>query len=458
MELLGAKPTIRDSWWLNAVGRFLSEAFMGFLALLALALAMVPLLFSISAPVERVFDFGEWVIVGVFALEYVVHLALARDRWRYVTYGWRLLDLLIIVGSLLSLLPQVSDDLRSAPVLRILRLFRAVAFGARASGVIVREQVRRTAASAERSPSAFLLRSGVGRRPLTWAELLIWLHQPDDGWREVSNVTEASLEEIASAVGVHRSLLDSNLFQASYPHAHKADRFLMLFLWYPNPRSASDIDRHGVLVLLGERGLISLSPQPIALQELVRIDSGTESSISAAFLVEILRSVLNANEELAGHFERELRALEEVPVPESRAEFLQQAFRLKRQLSMMQADLWRIRRVLDSLSTTTGVRTESLRGLRDESEYLYDTVSHIREGVLSLIELHINVVSFEMNKVMRVLAIVSALGLVPAVIGGLLGMNVEGNPWSITLPQVTFGVSMGMLLCLYVFYVRGWLR
>jgi len=85
-------------------------------------------------------------------------------------------------------------------------------------------------------------------------------------------------------------------------------------------------------------------------------------------------------------------------------------------------------------------------------------VTNTREGVLSVIELHLNVVSFEMNRVMRVLAVVSVLGLIPAVIGGLLGMNLADNPWPFTLPQVAFGVCLGMVLGLYLFLVKGWLR
>ena len=59
---------------------------------------------------------------------------------------------------------------------------------------------------------------------------------------------------------------------------------------------------------------------------------------------------------------------------------------------------------------------------------------------------------------MRVLAVVSAMGLVPTIVGGLLGMNVVGNPWPVTLAQVAFGVATGMVLLLYVFFVWGWLR
>ena len=37
-------------------------------------------------------------------------------------------------------------------------------------------------------------------------------------------------------------------------------------------------------------------------------------------------------------------------------------------------------------------------------------------------------------------------------------MNVAGNPWAVTLPQVAFGVCLAMVLGLYFFFVKGWLR
>ena len=82
----------------------------------------------------------------------------------------------------------------------------------------------------------------------------------------------------------------------------------------------------------------------------------------------------------------------------------------------------------------------------------------LKEELKSLMELHMNVTSFEMNKFMKLLAVVGFLGLIPSVAGGLLGMNVAGNPWSVTLGQVAFGIAMGMAISLYVFAIKGWLR
>ena len=78
---------------------------------------------------------------------------------------------------------------------------------------------------------------------------------------------------------------------------------------------------------------------------------------------------------------------------------------------------------------------------------------NIREEVLSVIDLHLNVVSFEMNRVMRVLAVIGALGLIPAIVAGLIA-----PPSMLALPQVVFFVFFGMAIGLYFFLIKGWLR
>ena len=90
---------------------------------------------------------------------------------------------------------------------------------------------------------------------------------------------------------------------------------------------------------------------------------------------------------------------------------------------------------------------------------LHEKFVELKESLTSLLELHMNVTSFEMNKFMKLLAIVGFLGLIPSVAGGLLGMNVEGNPWSVTLGQVAFVIAMGMAICaVHCSAIKGWLR
>jgi hypothetical protein len=163
---------------------------MGFLALAALALALLPGLFDLGFFFEGALEAIQWGIVFVFAVEYAAGFALSTARRRFVRSPWRLLDLVIILAPLVSLLPHVGGALRSSPALRLLRLLRVIVFGARASGAAMRGE----------APAAMPTSSGpvavtavtpkdVGTpRPRSWEQFLAWLTQQAGEWYHVSGV------------------------------------------------------------------------------------------------------------------------------------------------------------------------------------------------------------------------------------------------------------------------------
>ena len=179
----------------------------------------------------------------------------------------------------------------------------------------------------------------------------------------------------------------------------------------------------------------------------------------------VLASLRDRYQDVTPRYKDEILGLDELRVNDRGAQFLRDAFRLQREIASASADLWRLKGVVDKLANgkapLPGVDAknepflDNVLGEIREIEQDFDT---LKEEVKSLMELHMNITSFEMNKFMKLLAIVGFLGLIPSVAGGLLGMNVIGNPWSITLGQVAFGIAMGMAIALYVFAIKGWLR
>jgi Mg2+ and Co2+ transporter CorA len=243
-----------------------------------------------------------------------------------------------------------------------------------------------------------------------------------------------------------------------------------MFFWLPEIDAATGrVDRRAMLFVWWEKSVLSLSrrhARAIEHMDALPTDAPEErASFPLRMLGAMVQRVVRQNETLIARFEQELHTIEEVPVRESRPEFFERTFRLKKELSAAQADLWRLKAALQELATRqprvpgASEASATLFGrLAASAEYLYETVLNTREEVLSVIELHLNIVSFDMNRVMRVLAVVSVLGLIPAVIGGLFGMNLIDNPWPFTLPQVAFAVCFGMIVGLYFFFVKGWLR
>ncbi len=465
---------LADSAPFRKAGRLLrfvlGEPFLGFLAIVAAGLTAVPLLFKISTQTDALLEGAQWVIIFLFAVEYGFGLASAESKKRFVLNPWRIVDLATIVIPLASFIPGASELLRSSPVLRLTRLARLLSLGMRASGVMVRE-AKAVAAAAKPAPVQVHMLPGLGAaapRLTTWEEFARWAKQPQAGWYSVANVGEHNLAELELATGIPADYISSHLFGTSYPHLEKTERFISLFVWVPEISAADTTDRNGVLLFANAHGVLTFSRRPAHLLE--RIARAEQSELEevafpARMTCQFLKVLLEANENLVGRFEQKLRLLEELPVRESRPQFFEETFRLKKELSAAQSDLWRLRGVLRDLAEARvkfpgegAAPTAFLGTLAERADYLYETVNNVREGVLSLIELHLNVVSFEMNRVMRVLAVVSVLGLIPAVVGGLFGMNLADNPWPVTLPQVTFAVGMAMVTCLYFFVVKGWLR
>jgi Mg2+ and Co2+ transporter CorA len=460
------------AWPARLAAFLLGEAFLGFLALVATALTLFPVLFAVSERTDLLIEAGQWGIIGMFAVEYGFAWSRAASKRAFVLNPWRLLDLATIVVPLGTLVPTVSGTLRSSPVLRLFRLVRVVTMGARASGVMVREEARHTAAAAAVDPARVTrLRGGPGRQAgeVSWHEFLQWVETPGAEWFHVANPSPADLKSIAAAAGIPPATLGPILSGNGYPHVERLGPYAGFFVWLPEIGPAGQVERQCVFLLVGAENLLSFSRHGTGLSGSVVASAEGLTPASLSFSGRMthlfLRTVLNQSERLAGLFEDELHTLEEVPVRESRARFFERTFQLKKELSATQSDLWRLKALLTELAAgraplpgAAGAETEVFQRLSDDAAFLYETIVNIREEVLSLIDLHLNVVSFDMNRVMRLLAVASVLGLIPSVVGGLFGMNLADNPWPFTLPQVSFTLVSGMVLGLYFFFIKGWLR
>jgi Mg2+ and Co2+ transporter CorA len=460
-------------WPQRLFATLLGEAFLGFLAIVAVALNLFLMLFASTAVVAAIIDAAQWTIIGWFGFEYVYALASAHDRRGFLRNPWRLVDLATVLIPMASALPGVSQALRSSPVLRLVRLVRLVTLGVRASGIVARTHVRQGAHVFAAGPAEVTKVADVpvyAPVPAGWKELLQWLGARGEEWYHVSNPSPAELRELAGAAGLPAAFFETNLLAATYPHLATAGETAAVFFWLPEiDATTGRVERRAMLFAWWENSVLSLSRRHARAIEHMDAPPADTPEERAAFPLRMLgamvQRVVRQNETLIARLEEELHVIEEVPVRESRPEFFERTFRLKKELSAAQADLWRLKATLQELAA----RRVRVPGASDASaalfgrlaasaEYLYETVLNTREEVLSVIELHLNIVSFDMNRVMRVLAVVSVLGLIPAVIGGLFGMNLIDNPWPFTLPEVAFAVCFGMIVALYFFFVKGWLR
>lgn len=444
------------------LSKLLSEPVMGFLALAALVFGFTPELFPVDPRLHRLLSIGEWLVVALFALEYAVNWLLARDRRAYMLDPWRVLDLFIILAPLASLVPGTPEAARSSPALRVLRLARAVLAGTRASARLRQPSVQDARPMPQGPPVITRLQADEPQATgLDWPALLAWLEGTPRGWLHASNLEPARVEDLARVTRLSRALIDNALGEASYPRLEIGPKWVTFSLAMPRPEGG----RESLLMLIGEECVLSLTRHPTESRTPFVVPPPAPRSWPVRAVLSVVRQALGRHEDIVGRTERELRALDELPADESPDDFFERAFVLRKRIGGSKADLLRLRGILRAVAEGRrplpglgAEEREDMARVADDADYLHETADGVRESLLSLLDLHLNVSGYGMNRFMRLLAIVSALALVPAVIGGLMGMNLIDNPWPATLPQVAFGVFILMVSMLYTFLAKGWLK
>ncbi len=457
--------------------RFLSDGLLGFLALVSLFLGLIPNVFNLAPPGRLLAGSAEIAIIALFALEYGVALTQAPSRSAFIRNPWRILDAMIIVAGILSLTPAAVALLRNSPALRLIRFVRLALYGTRTRNALTARSTDSGLLPLESSKPlesfALNVRPTLGFSSVSWEEVIKRIDSLQEDWLLVSNVTRDDLTPIADAFGVPETTLRTRLYDSPFPRIDQMEHYTTLFAWYPSIHQSDEnesftVSRVGILLVGSMHNVVVLTRGQTELameidKRLVDSDTGMPVLVRATHA--LLKTIIRRYARINDHLETALMQIETNQSALNDQKFLDRTFRLRGEITRVRGSLKHLsqvlRRMADQPIAIKGFESTTrptFAVLADDAENLYESVDDLMASLGMLVDLRLNVSSFQMNKVMRVLAVLTALALIPGVTGGLLGMNLSGNPWSPTLSQVSFGVGVGMSLCLYVFAVKGWLR
>ena len=141
-------PTLRERMWRvifladTRAGRAFDIALIVAI-LISVVVVMLDSVDSMHARWGRTFYIAEWILTGMFTLEYVARLYCAKSPWRYARSFFGIVDLLAIVPTYLIALFPTARYLTVIRVLRILRAFRVLKLAAhvREADVLMRSLV-----------------------------------------------------------------------------------------------------------------------------------------------------------------------------------------------------------------------------------------------------------------------------------------------------------------------------
>jgi Mg2+ and Co2+ transporter CorA len=71
--------------------------------------------------------------------------------------------------------------------------------------------------------------------------------------------------------------------------------------------------------------------------------------------------------------------------------------------------------------------------------------------------MHMDTLSYDMNRAMRLIASLTVIVGIPSLIGSILGANTVDSPYSLLLWQVVLISVVAAGLLALLFYMKGWL-
>ena len=469
----------------SSIDAIFSEGLMIAVSLILIPVLLIPDLVQVPPEVQLVFDTLNGTILVIFIFEYAFKLAFAENRWQYARDPWHVLDLIIIILPIAGILIGAWQQLTGAfRLLRLLRLIRIPAVGVRVysrQDAIAETEGNRESKSVPECTVRTLLPAGPGREA-GWSTRLLQdipdseseetSSEPDGSvlWQDFTSVQKKDLLKIHQWTGVPLSFLDQAIRERAFPwaraHGNSAAVYLKLMERRRNTSTKQMfITWKWILIVSKDHQLLTFSTSPLHAPNLIAFETlaSSKTITPAEITYRFFQDALSEIEETLRAIEDELEYTGSLPISEQPASFLPATFKLKKESVKIHSWLLHTRDVLNSIVTGKVV----LHGMEDGSRfsallerasYLYDISDDTTENVSSLTDYYFDATSFQMGRVMKLIAVLTALAIIPTVVGGLLGANLIGNPWPISLAQMVTVVGITMLATAWVFYRLGWFK
>jgi Mg2+ and Co2+ transporter CorA len=463
----------------ETVDSILSDRFMALLSIILIPIIVIPFFVNLSASVFSFFDICDATIIVFFVVEYFSKLYLARSRREYFSSPWHLVDLAVVILSFVSYLPLIGLGGRGSAslLLRLLRLPRALAVGGRTAGSRMRAE--EAPPPPQEAPPPTVIRQveadlTTEHDGLSWEDVERHLGTKEQEWIDVHNITQEGILRLSSMLRVPPHHFRAKQVDEIYPQIDYVEEMSFVFLQSGEIRYPQRAERYLTIARRGEvvicRGpkIISASPHgPDPFKDALadvqrRLD---RRGFVASVLYGILDSTLRGYRSILSEMELEVSRIGSTPRSKLPGDFLQRMYELNKQVTRLVSNIVHFKELLGELiarrvpleGLDEGAE-EDFEALQDDTTYLNDIAEDLLDHMRTIIDLYINQSSFETNRVLKILAVITALAIIPSALGGVLGMNLLNAPYTFELWQIVVVMTITMAFVGYCFVKLGWLR
>jgi Mg2+ and Co2+ transporter CorA len=456
------------------------DKLMMVLSLILIPIILLPFIFQLDLVVLEFFDICDGIILTLFIAEYVTKLYCAENRWQHFKAPWHIVDLIIIILPFIQYLPFIDLAITGSPslLLRLLRLPRALAVGSRAVAS------RRTnnnliANKLEIDPETVIRQVDADLKTvhnnLTWEELEA--HVTDKNrqeWINLHNVSEEGFKRLSHILQISEPHFKSSLMDEIYPHIDYLQNASFIFLQAGKieyPEQADNyltISRSGIIVICDGTKILTVSRHKTGLFNNV-LDRVNQTRHNQTFMVPVLYGIfermLEDYKQILSEIEIELIKIGSTPRSKLPKDFLERIYMLDKEVSRLVSNLVHFKDLLGiiiakkvPLEGFDKNAEETFQVLQDNAGYLNEIAHDSIDNLRSIIDLYINQTSFETNRILKILAVITAISVIPSAVGGIMGMNLLDVPFGAYLWQTCFIIGVAMIFAMYTFYKLGWLK
>ncbi len=297
-------------------------------------------------------------------------------------------------------------------------------------------------------------------------------------WINIDGVHDVKLvERIGQLFGIHPLTLEDIVGTNQRPKMEEYPEYVYIVLQMMHyDHEQATLRSEQVSLVFGEGFLISFQEsegdvfQPIRKRledHRGRIRSSGADYLAYALIDIVVDFYMDILEGLGEHIEELEDAITATPHPE----MMQRINGLRRRVVHLRRSIWPVRDVITGLERSDlpfiSPETEIfLRDVYDHTVRTAEIVESAREILASLTDMHISTLSFRMNEIMKILAIIATFFLPLTFIAGVYGMNFQTEASPLNMPELSWyygypfvlALMIGIAAGMYLFFRRrGWL-
>jgi len=308
----------------------------------------------------------------------------------------------------------------------------------------------------ERGDYHELRRQATGDHDFVW----VGLHEP----------TEAELEDVAIAFGLHPLAVEDALNAHQRPKLERYEESLFLILktlWYVD--ETDQVETGELNIFIGPDFVVTVRHGAGGgLHDARRWLEGREQVLAhgpSAVVYAVCDQVVDNYEAVAGELENDVDEVEASVFSDERTRDSARIYVLKRELAEMRRAVLPLKGPLDRFAggAERGVHRDAAPYFRDVADHLArvaETVDNLDTLLSTAFDAHIAQISVQQNDDMRRISALVGLIAAPTVIGSIYGMNFDHMPelhWTLGYPFALLLMVASSVTVWIISKRAGWL-